>query len=161
MIKKSIAFFFVLVLCFFVTACDGPSGKKSLQELTADEHEAMSKLISTIYKSVVKKGQTCFFYETSYYMMPKSDGSIGEKLKDPIILESFACIGPYMLLPETIETLKEAISNIRVKWRTKSGKKKSLTIIESFIEKSPGGAGATMYSSNDMVTIVPVWLEVK
>ena len=144
-------------------SCGQSETIKTLSELTEVEKRGLDYIVFEVYKKVSpsENASICpLIYETTYNVMPREDGSYGEKLEEPIVLLSGACIGPHMLLPETLASIREEIKYARVIW-TDNGREIHLRILDAYLVPNPGGAGGTFGSSNDMVTIVPTKIEVK
>lgn len=152
----------VAAITFMVTACnaDNHTTIKTVDQLSESEKGGLDALAAAIYKEVEPEGRLCMRYTTTYNVMPREDGSYGEKLDKPISLVSGACVGPHMLLPSTLAAIKEAMENKSITW-TEDGKAHRIRIVEGFLAPSLGGAGGSMGMSNDMVTIVPTKLEVE
>jgi len=156
---KGLVLAIALALLYPISA-NGWTSYKHITDLNEDEHEAMNSLLHKLYENVTG-GNTCFYYETTYYYMPEKDGGVGEKLDKPISVLSCACIGSYMNLPSTLRKLEELMTSKGVAWgEIDSGTMKHLEIIEGFVVSSPGGAGGSMSLSNDMATIVPVRMKI-
>lgn len=132
---------------------------KTVEQLTPSEKDALNELTVSIYKDV-SQGSPIFTYETTYYSRPRADGSIGEQLAKPLVLISGASFGPLMLSPETQAAIKTEMTIKGVGWK-EQGKEHRLHILEGYLFPSPGGAGGSFGSSNDMVTIVPTKIEVE
>jgi|GEM_PF-6375552 len=156
----------IAVLLCLATSCNIPSldGTVSINQLTQSEADALDGLLTAIYKQELGRSVIAF-YSTTYYQMPKEDGSptlsgSGE-LDPPITVLSAACSEIVTFRDDTLKPrLKAAALSKGVRW-TQDGKTQELEIVDAFVVIDEHGAGGTMYDRNIMVTIVPRRLKVK
>ena len=152
--KKLYVLFIGITLIF--TSCKNDKVIKTVYQLTEDEKAGLNTLVEQIYEDAGIK----FFYETTYLFVPLENGSMGKKLDTPITLLSGASIGSLALEEKTLILIKEGMKNKMVNWKGSGNKKYCLSICNGYLVKDPGGAGGSMYESNDMVTIMPTEIEI-
>ncbi len=141
----------IVLLPFMLTGCASASTVKNAQDLSASEQGAVDNLLVDIYKKSPKLNVVAH-YSTTIYMDPDTKA----KLSKPITTTSVGITNSYLdaSYPEWKADLTDSLNNMSVSWN-ENGKRRTLEIIEYSIEDKIGGAGGSVYTTYDMVTIYP------
>ncbi len=163
-VKLLCSILLILILVFLMFGCSKPKSsikKKTIYECNKIEKAAIRFTLKESCEQILENDEIVAFYETTCYQIPEKSGYIGktgdsQKAKKPI--KGFSV--SYQYNPDiSPDDFEREIINGHTEWE-EEGKIKKLKVTKVIVEISPGSGGGGMYSLQDMVTLIPLEVEV-